>query len=168
MRCQQVKDALCHQPKGWSTNRTVSVWQTIQVQSDKLTSRCVTSYLSALVASKTNSYASSRSLTSCSCVVSKSWTRCVTNQRAEAQTEQSLCDKLPRYYLTNSLIALWQAFRPHWWQAKQTLMQQIALLQAAVVLSASLGRVMSPTKGLKHKQNSHCVTNYPGTIWQSN
>ena len=38
--------------KGWGTNRTVTVWQTMQVLSDKLTSRCVTSYLSALVVSK--------------------------------------------------------------------------------------------------------------------
>ena len=111
LRCQQVLDALCHQPKGWSTNRTVTVWQTIQVLSDKLTSRCVTSYLSALVTSKTNSYATSRSLTSCSCVVSKSWTRYVINQRATA----------------------WQAMG---W--------------------------------LRHTQNSHCVTNYAGTIWQTN
>ena len=99
--CQQAMDALCDQPKGWSTNRTVTVWQTMEVLSDKLTSRCVTSYLSALVTSKTNSCATSRALTSCRCVVSKSWTRYVTNQRAEPQTEQSLCDKLCRYYLTN-------------------------------------------------------------------
>ena len=46
-------------------------------------------------------------------------------------------------------------------------MQQVALLQAAVALPASLGRAMSPTEGLKHKQNSHCVTNYAGTMWQT-
>ena len=51
-----------------------------------------------------------------------------------------------------------------WCQANQTLMQQIALLQAAGALSASHGRVVRPTKGLKHKQNSHCVTNYGGTF----
>ena len=55
-----------------------------------------------------------------------------------------------------------------WCQANQTLMQQITLLQAAGALSASHGRVVRPTKGLKHKQNSHCVTNYGGTFWQTN
>ena len=92
--------------KIWSQNlkpnRTVTVWQTMQVLSDNLTSRCVTSYLSALVTSITNSCATNRFITSCSCVVGKSWT------------------------------------------------------------------VMSPTKGLNHKPNSHCVTNYAGTIWQTN
>ena len=95
----------------WGTNRTVTVWQTVQVLSDKLTRRCVTSYLSAMVTSKTNSYATSRSITSCSCVVSKSWTRYVINQRATA--------------------------------------------------SQAMGC-------LRHKQNSHCVTNYGGTIRQTN
>ena len=115
----------------WGTNRTVTVWQTMQVLSDKLSSRCVTSYLSASVTSKTDSYATNRSFSSCCCVVSKSRTwnkhklsvrtslcnkslyyklqvRCqqvkdalCDQQRAEAQTEQSLCDKLCRYYLTN-------------------------------------------------------------------
>ena len=94
----------------WGTNRTVTVWQTMQVLSDKLTRR-VTSYLSALVTSKTNSYATSRSITSCSCVVSKFWTRYVINQRATA--------------------------------------------------SQAMGC-------LRHKQNSHCVTNYGGTIRQTN
>ena len=86
----------------WGTNRTVTVWQTIQVLSDKLSSRCVTSYLSALVTSKKDpTYATTRFIASCRCVVSKSRTRYATNQRAEAQTEQSLCDKLSRFYLTN-------------------------------------------------------------------
>ena len=70
VRCQQVKDALCHQPKGWSTNRTVTVRQTMQPLSDKLTSKCVTSYPSALVTSKT---------TTADCVTSYGMT--------EAQTE---------------------------------------------------------------------------------
>ena len=94
----------------WGTNRTVTVWQTMEVLSDKLTRRCATSYLSAMVTSKTNSYATSRFITSCSCLVSKSWHalchqpkgNCVTSYgMTEAQTEQSLCDKLCRYYPTN-------------------------------------------------------------------
>ena len=54
-------------------------------------------------------------------------------------------------------------------------MQQVALLQAAGALSASQGRVIWPTKGRlrdklwdDYKQNSHSVTNYAATIWQTN
>ena len=104
--CQQVLDALCHQPKGWSTNRKVSLWQTMQ----------------------------------------DDWS---------AQTE---------------LVAVWQAICAHWWQAKQTLcnLQQVALLQAAVALSASLGRVMSSTKGqLRHKLWDDWGTNRTVTVWQT-
>ena len=86
----------------WGTNRTVTVWQTMEVLSDKLTSRCVTSYLCALVTSKTNSYATSRSLTSCSCLVSKSWTRSVMNQRA------LLRHKLWDVWGTNRTVTVWQ------------------------------------------------------------
>ena len=100
-----------NQRKGWSTNRTVTLWQTMEVLSDKLTSGCLTSYLSALVTGKTNSCATSSFITSCRCVVSNSWTCYVISQRATA----------------------WQAMG---W--------------------------------LRHKQNSHCVTNYAGTIWQTN
>ena len=154
--------------KGWGTNRTVTVWQTMQVLSDKLSSRCMTSYLSALVTSKTDSYATNRSLSSCCCVVSKSRTRYVTNQRAEAQTEQSLCDKLCRYYLTNYLVAVWQAICPHWWQAKKTLMQQVPFLHASGALSASQGRVMWPTKvRLRDKRWDDWGTNRTVTVWQT-
>ena len=109
-------------------------------------------------------------------------------------------------------LAVWQAIRPHWWQAKHTLMQQIALLEAAGALSASQGRVMSvmwpansdklwddsgtnrtftvwqalrphwwqaihtlmhgrlwQTMGwLRHKRNCHRVTNYAATMAQTN
>ena len=54
--------------------------KTMQVLSDKLTSRCVTSYLSALVTSKKDPCATSRFITSCRCVVSKPRTRYVTNR----------------------------------------------------------------------------------------
>ena len=87
----------------WGTNRTVTVWQTMQLLSDKLTSRCVASYPCALVTSKTYSYATNRSLTSCRCVVSKPRTRWlrhkpnshfVTNYAATIwQTNYSVCDK---------------------------------------------------------------------------
>ena len=90
------RQAFCDQPKGWSTNRTVTVWQTMQVLSDKLTSRCVTSYLSALVTSKKDPYATSRFITSCRCVVSKPRTRYVTNR-----------DKLWDDWGTNR-ITVWQ------------------------------------------------------------
>ena len=110
LRCQQVLDALSHQPKGSSTNRTVTVWQTMQVLSDKLSSHCGTSYLSALVTSKTNSYATSRfnynlqlrcqQVLDALCHQPKG--NCVTSYgMSEAQTEQSLCDKLWSYFLTN-------------------------------------------------------------------
>ena len=95
----------------WGTNRTVTVWQTMQPLSDKLTSRCVTSYPSAFARTKTVSCMTSDSLTSCRCAVSKSRRRSVTNQRATA----------------------WQAMG---W--------------------------------LRHKQNSHCVTNQADTISQTN
>ena len=68
----------------WGTNRTVTVWQNMQVLSDKLTSRCVTSYLSSLVTSKTDSYATNRSFSSCRCVVSKPRSRYMTNQQQTA------------------------------------------------------------------------------------
>ena len=74
----------------------------MEVLSDKLTSRCVTSYLS-----------------------------CIGDKQNKLLCNKSLCYKLQ------------------------------------LRLSASLGRTMSPTEGLKHKQNSHCVTNYAGTIWQT-
>ena len=61
---------------------------------------------------------------------------------------------------------MWQAICPHWWEAKQTLVQQVALLQAAGALSASQRRIMWPTSSrlwqalgsLRHKPNSHFVT----------
>ena len=65
-------------------------------------------------------------------------------------------------------LAVWQAIRPHWWQAKHTLMQQIALLQAAGALSASQGRVMSvmwTTNSDKLWDNSG--TNRTLTVWQT-
>ena len=93
------RQAFCDQPKGWSTNRTVTVWQTMQVLSDKLTSRCVTSYLSALVTSKKDPCATSRFITSCRCVVSKPRTRYVTNR-----------DKLWDDWGTNR-ITVWQTMQ---------------------------------------------------------
>ena len=94
----------------WGTNRTGTLWQTMQPLSDKLTSRCVTSYPSAFARTKTVSCITSDSLTSCRCAVCSSRRRSVTNQRATA------------------------------WQA---------------------------TGWLRHKQNSHCVTNFAGTTWQT-
>ena len=113
---QQVscKDALCHQPKSWSTNRTVTVWQTMQVLSDKLTSHCVTSYLSALVISKTNSYATSRfnyklqlryqQVLDALSHQPKGWS---TNRAVTVwQTMQVLSDKLTSHCVTSYLSAL--------------------------------------------------------------
>ena len=65
-------------------------------------------------------------------------------------------------------LAVWQAIRPHWWQAKHTLMQQIALLETAGALSASQGRVMSvmwPANSDKLWDDSG--TNRTFTVWQT-
>ena len=155
-------DALYDQPKGWSTNRKVSLWQTMQVLSDKLASGCVTSYLCALVTSKTNSYATSRYISSCSCLVSKSWTRYVINQRATASQAMGwLRHKQNNHCVTNYRIG-----------DNQNKLMQLAtsrsLTSCSCLVSKSWTRYVinqrataSQAMGwLRHKQNSHCVTNW--------
>ena len=97
--------------------------------------------------------------------------------RVMSWTKGQLRHKLWDVWGTNRTVTVWQAMEvlsdklticAHWWQAKQTLMQQVALLQAAVVLSASLGRVMSSTKGqLRHKLWDDWGTNRTVTVWQT-
>ena len=174
VRCQQVKDALCHQPKGWSTNRTVTVWQTRQTLSHKLITHCVTSYLSTLVTSKTNSYATSLLQAAVALSASlgrvmwptkgrprdKLWDDCGTNRTV------TVINYAGTLWQTN--VAVWEAICPHWWQAKQTLMQQVSLLQAAFALSASQGRVVWPTNSrLRDKLWDDWGTNRTGTLWQT-
>ena len=149
----------------WGTNRTITVWQTMQVLSDKLTRRCVTSYLSAMVTSKTNSYATSRSITSCSCFVSKSWTRYVINQRATAsQAMGCLRHKQNSHCVTNyggtirqTIVAVWQAICAQWWQAKQTLMQQVALITScSCVVSKSWTHYLTNRRAQAQTEQSLC------------
>ena len=155
----------------WGTNRTVTVWQTMEVLSDKLTSRCVTSYLCALVTSKTNSYATSRSLTSCSCLVSKSWTRSVINQRATAsqamgclrhkQNSHCVTNYGGTIRQTNYLCALVTSKINSYATSR-------FITSCSCLVSKSWTRYVinqrataSQAMGwLRHKQNSHCVTNY--------
>ena len=154
----------------WGTNRTVNVWQTMQPLSDKLTSHCVTSYPSALVTSKTDSYATSRSLTSCRCVVSKSRTRYLTNQRATAwqamgwlrhkqntvwQTMQLLSDKLTSRCVASYPSALVTS-------KTYSYATNRSLTSCRCVVSKPR------TRWLRHKPSSHFVTNYAATIWQTN
>ena len=158
MRCQRVLDALCHQPKGWTTNQTVTVWQTFQVQSDKLSSRCVTSYLSALVTSKTNLQLRCQQVLDALCHQPKSWS---TNGTVTMwQTTEILCDKLTNRFVT-SFLTVFVTSKTGSYATNRF------ITSCSCVVSESWTRYVT-NQELKHKQNSHHVTNYRDTMRQTN
>ena len=142
----------------------------MQPLSDKLTSHCVTSYPSALVTSKTDSYATSRSLTSCRCVVSKSRTRYLTNQRATAwQAMGWLRHKQNSHSMTNYAATIWQTNFSLCGKLSVRIGDKQNILLCNESLSYKLQvRCQPRTRWLRHKPNSHFVTNYAATIWQTN
>ena len=158
---QPTADCVTKLKDDWGTNRTVTVWQTMQPLSDKLTSRCVTSYPSAFARTKTVSCMQQvDSLTSCRCAVSKSRRRSVTNQRATAwQAMGWLRHKQNSHCVTNqadtisqtnySLCA--QAICPHWWQAKQD--------------SYATSRSLTSCCCVVRKSWTRYVTNQRATAW---
>ena len=61
---------------------------------------------------------------------------------------------------------MWQAICPHWWEAKQTLVQQVVLLQAAGALSVKDALCDQPAADCD-KLWDHLGTNRTVTLWHA-